>query len=63
MFFYKRFVQLKDSGMGKPLMDQIRASCRRMLDAEDLTLAARKLEAQHAEQAAIVGVGVGSDRW
>ncbi len=53
-------LELVRGGMGKPLMDQIRASCRRMLDAEELTLAARKLEAQHAEQAAIVGVGVGS---
>jgi diguanylate cyclase (GGDEF)-like protein/PAS domain S-box-containing protein len=48
------------SGRGKELMDQIRVHARQMLFHEQEGLSERKAEAQHAEQVAIIGVGVGS---
>ena len=51
---------LVQAGLGKTVMDQIRALCQRMLDAEEATLAKHQRAAERAQQTAIIAVGVGS---
>jgi diguanylate cyclase (GGDEF)-like protein/PAS domain S-box-containing protein len=48
------------SGVGKRIMDQVRAESARMLQHEEQSLALRRYEASEAERAALWGVGVGS---